>query len=186
MSRPYPLPWQSPAVITPASRCAMGNAIRETGAGAAASGVSPWSSTANLLLAFPFVLDIATPIYKMFNIGGSAASGNFEVGILDDAFNKIVSSGSVANTNASAPNIVDTTDVVLPPGLYYGAASCDVTTTNRWFRWSASTSAFWQAAGCWQQASAGPGSFPNPATPADFSTVGFPLFGFITRTVFDV
>ena len=157
--------------------------------GAPASGASPWSDAASSVLAFPFVLEAQTTIYKGFAVTGSAPGSNFEVGVLDASFNKLVSSGSVSGgAVASVPVMADVTDTILPPGLYYAGMSCDATTTGRWSRWSLATlgTAVWMAAGCWKQASAGPGSFPTTATPADLTNVAFPLFGLITRSVFDL
>lgn len=180
----------SPPTITLSSRLSLGGAISRLGAGAAASGASPWSGAANVLLAFPFVLEVQTTIYKGFAVTGASPGSNFEVGVLDAAFAKIVSSGSISGgAVANIPVMADLTDTTLPPGLYYAGMSCDATTTGRWARWSIATTgaAFWQSYGCWQQASAGPGSFPSPtATPADIANVAFPLFGLITRSVFDV
>lgn len=183
-------PMPSPPLITAASRIALGHGQAATTATAPVSGTSPWSDAANTLLAFPFMLEVQTTVYKGFAVTGSAANAgtNFEVGILDSAFNKIVSSGSVSQggTN-SVPVVADLTDTTLPPGLYYAAMSCDNTTTNRWTRWTVATigTLKWQSLGCWKQASAGPGSFPTTATPADLTNTAFPVFGLITRSVFD-
>ena len=185
MSRPITSQRPSPPVILPCSR--VGTYARALFSSSPGSGVSPWSAGANDLLAFPFVLEATTTIYKGFACTGSAAGSNFEVGILDADYNKIVSSGSVSGgAVASVPVMADFTDVTLPPGLYYAGMSCDATTTNRWTRWSASITGLFQSAGFWKQASAGPGSFPTTATPADLTNVAFPLFGLITRSVFDV
>lgn len=181
-------PLDSPPLITLGSRLAAGAGLRMLGAGAASSGASPWSDAANSVLAFPFVLEKQTTIYKGFGVTGTSPSGNFEVGIFDDAFAKIVSSGSVAaGAVASIPVMADLTDTTLSSGLYYAGMSFDATTTNRWFRWSVATTgtAFWQLLGCFKHASAAPGSFPSTATPADMTNVAFPLFGLITRSVFD-
>jgi len=188
MARPVGFPRPSPPLITLGSRVSMGSSLRTT-AVAPATGASPWSDAANTLMAFPFMLETTTTIYKGFAVTGSSPGSNFEVGILDDAYNKIVSSGSVSGgAVASVPVMADFTDVTLPPGLYYAGMSCDATTTGRWFRWTLGTigTALWMSLGCWKQASAGPGSFPSPtATPADLTNVAFPLFGLITRSVFD-
>lgn len=150
---------------------------------------SPWSDAANKLIAFPFWLDVPTTIYKGFAVNGTSPGGNFEIGVLDASFNKLVSSGSVASgAGGSVPVMADVTDTKLPPGLYYAAMSHDATTASRYFGWTLATTGatFYQSFGCWQQAAAGPGSFPTTATPADVSNVSFPLFGLITRSVFDV
>lgn len=190
MARPRGFPLPSPPTITPASRLALtGTFLYKAVSATAGSGISPWSDAANTLLAFPFVLEVQTTFYKGFCMTGSAAGGNFEVGILDDSYAKIVSSGSVsAGVTASVPVVADFTDVTLPPGLYYAGMSSSITTTNAWTRWSVGTVgiALWMSVGCWKMAASGPGSFPTTATPADITNVAFPLFGLITRSVFDV
>lgn len=179
----------SPPVITIASRLSVGLGLARFGVTLPASGASPWSGAANVLLAFPFVLEVPTTIYKGFALAGASPGSNFEVGITDDAYNKIVSSGSISGgAVASVPVMADLTDTTLPPGLYYAGMSCDATTTGRWFQWTVATigNALYQSLGCWQQAAAGPGSFPTTATPADITNVAWPVFGLITRSVFDV
>jgi len=188
MARPIGFPRQSPPVITLLSRLSLAP-VRSISTSTFASGTSPWSDAANTLLAFPFVLEAQTTIYKGFAVTGAGTiSNNFEIGILDADYNKLVSSGSVsAGSTVNIPVMADITDTILPPGQYYAGMSCSVTTTGQWFRLAGVNNFAWQALGCWKQASAGPGSFPSPtATPADLTNVAFPLFGLITRSVFDV
>lgn len=177
---------QSPPVITLASRCAWARGA--FAAGSAASGISPWSDAANSILAFPFVIECQTTFYKGFWVNGSAAGGNSEVGIWDDAFNKIVTTGSIVGTGNSVPQAADITDTTLPPGLYYAGMAHNATTTNQLFRWSVATIgiALWMSIGCWKQGGITLGSLGATATPADLSNVAFPVFGLITRSVFDV
>lgn len=188
MTRPVGLRMPpSPPAITWACRLAFPSNVGRLSNVSPASGTSPWSGAANVLIAFPFVLEAPTTIYKGFAVTGSAPGNNFEIGITDSAYNKIVSSGSVSGgAVALVPVMADLTDTTLPPGLYYAAMSCDATTTNRWYR-IASQTYEWQALGCWQQAAAGPGSFPSPTcTPADITNVALPVFGLIARSAFDV
>lgn len=186
MARPIGSPLPSPPTIVPGSRVSC-TPMRSLTSGPA-SGASPWSDAANTILAFPFVLEATTTIYKGFAVTGASPGSNFEVGILDASYNKIVSSGTTAGgAVASVPVMADLTDTTLPPGLYYTAMSCDATTTGRWTRWAPTNGiAYLMSLGCWKQAAAGPGSFPTTATPADLTNLAFPLFGLITRSVFDV
>lgn len=180
----------SPPIISPASRLSFGGALSRLGVGAAASGASPYSDAANAMLAFPFCLEVATTIQKGFLLNGTAGGGASEIGIYDDAFNRLCTT----NTFTPAVNSVPTsqamaTVVTLPPGLYYGALAHGATTTGQLFRWSVATIGIglWQSLGCFRQAAVTPGSpgLPATATPADITTISFPVFGFITRTVFD-
>lgn len=190
MSRNYGLrPLPTPPIFTITSRCSLGGAVSRTGAGAAASGVSPWSDAANCLLVFPFVLEIPTQFFKGFWVNGSAAGGNTEVGIWDEGFNKLVTTGSVLGTGNSVPQsnaFASSVQPILPPGLFYAGIAHSATTTNQLFRWSVGTAGnFWQAMGCWKQAGITLGSLAATATPGDMTNAGFPLFGLITRSVFD-
>jgi hypothetical protein len=154
-----------------------------------ASGASPWSDAANCLLAFPFVLESQTTFYKGFWVNGSAAGGNTEVGIWDDAFNKLVTTGSVAGASNSVPQaaaFASSATPTLSPGRYYAGIAHSATTTNQLFRWSAGTAGnYWQALGCWRQSGITLGSLAATATPGDMTNAGFPLFGLITRSGFD-
>jgi hypothetical protein len=177
----------SPPTITPACRLSLGGAIARTGAGAAASGASPWSDAANCLLACPFVLETKTTFYKGFWVNGTAAGGNTEVGIWDSAYNKITTTGSVAGSGNSVPQVAAlAATTTVPPGNYYMGIAHSATTTGQLYRWAAALSAYWQALGCWKQASITLGSLAATATPGDMTNVAFPIFGLITRSVFDV
>jgi hypothetical protein len=182
-----PLP--SPPVITLGSRLSVGCSFlaRTGGTTAAATGASPWSDAANCLLAFPFILEAAqTAFYKGFWVNGSSTGGNSEVAIYDGAYNKIISTGSVGNATNSVPqSAAFSSTVTLPPGAYYACMAHDATTTNHFARWT-SLKVYYQMVGCWKQASITLGSLPSTATPADMTNAAFPLFGLITRSVFDV
>jgi len=181
----------SPPIITIASRLSVGGAFARIGAGVAATGASPWSVTANSILAFPFVLETQTICYKGVWVNGGTVGSNYEVGIWDNAAspNKIITTGSVAAAgSANVPQAAAfTSTVTLPPGQYYAGIAHNATTTAHISRWSLATTgaAFWQSFGCWLQAGITLGSLAATATPADMTNVAFPLFGIITRTVFD-
>jgi hypothetical protein len=190
MSRPIGIAnLPSPPTITLSSRLALGGAISRMGVGAAASGISPWSDAADFVLAFPFVLEApSTTFYKGFWVNGTAAGGNSDVAIYDEAYSLITSTGSVGGTGNSVPQAAALgTTVTLPPGRYYAGMSHSATTTNQLFRWSIATTgiAFWMAAGCWKFSDNVPISSAT-ATPADLTNVAFPVFGLITRSAFDV
>lgn len=189
MSRRYGLkPMESPPVITLASRCAFGAQLQGWIAAAASSSTSPWSDAANTMLAFPFVVEADTPVNKFFWLNGASVGGNSEVVLYDDAFGKVgTSTGSQAGSGASVPQAFAPSGgaFTIPPGLYYCAMAHSATTTGQLYRWPAATAGIWQAVGCWKQAVT-LGSLPATATPADITNVAMPVFGLITRTVFDV
>ena len=62
------------------------------------------------------------------------------------------------------------------------------TTTAQIYRWSIATNGTqtWQSMGCWRQSGITLGSLGSTATPGDMSNIAFPLFGLITRSVFDI
>lgn len=84
-----------------------------------------WPS-ANLAIFVPFRLASSVIVYKMATGAGSTAAGNFDVGIYDSAGNRLVSSGTTAKGN-SAEHILNVTDTVIGPGLYYLAMAADGT-----------------------------------------------------------
>lgn len=173
-------------VITIGSRHSLGQSTRMSASGAAASGATTFA--ANDLLAFPFTLTAPiTNIYKAFWLNGSVPAGNFSVGVYDADYVLLGQTASTAAGTASLPSAV-TLALKLRPGLYYCGLAHSTTGTNEVFRFTVTTlgAGFWKMFGCWKQASVTLATLPNPATPAAYSNVGFPIFGLITRTVFDV
>jgi hypothetical protein len=155
------------------------------------TGVSPWSDAANCLLGVPFQLEAArTTFYKGWWLNGSSAGTTAaEVGIWDEAYNKITTTGSVVGSGNDIPqSSALATTVTLGPGRYYMGMAANQTTTNRWSRFSVATVgvALWQGLGCWKQAAITLGSLAATATPADITNVALPAFGLLTRTVFDL
>lgn len=84
-----------------------------------------WPS-ANLAIFVPFRLAAPVIVYKMATGSGTTAAGNFDIGIYDSAGNRLVSSGTTAK-GASVEHIIDVTDTVIGPGLFYLAMSADGT-----------------------------------------------------------
>lgn len=87
-----------------------------------------WPS-ANLAIFVPVRIPYPVTVYKMVVGCGSGTGGNFDVGIYDSSGNKLVSSGATARPGASQEKVVDVTDTVIGPGLYYFALSADGTNT---------------------------------------------------------
>lgn len=186
-------PWPSPPVIVPGGRLGLGcGAMTRGGFGAPASGASPWSDAANCLLAWPFVLETQTTFYKGFWVNGSGTiGGNREVGIWDDSYNKIVTTGAIAASGTSVPQasvFASSATPTLGPGQYYIGMACSVTTTGNQFRWPVTTigAGIQQGLGCWKQASITLGSLAATATPGDITNIAFPVCGLITRSGYGV
>lgn len=187
MSRNYGLrPLPSPPLITFMSRLSAGAAMSRISA-SPASGASPWSGGADKVLAFPFTLEVSTTFYKVFWVNGSAAGGTADVAIFDDAYKFIVGTGAATTcTGNSVPQAVAlTATTTLPPGLYYCGMTKNDTTTNRVMRWTITTGqCSYMAHGGWLSTDAGPINLD--ATPDDLVASGFPLFGLITRSAYDL
>jgi len=172
------MPLTPPAIIRPTSVCinpfsveSLENTWRiSTNGGASAA----WFS-ANAAVFFPFYVSEPWTARKMFVVNGATASGNLDLGIYDAAGNRLVSSGSTAQSGTSDLQLVDITDTVLQPRtLYYAALAMDGTTGTT-LRFGATVNG--KAMGLHQMASA----FALPAT-ATFATTTtmVPFFGITT------
>ena len=104
-----------------------------------------------------------------------------DLGIYTADGSRIYSTGSTAQSGASAAQFVSPTKVILlSPGRYYLALACDSVTANRGGQAATTTTAVaGRLAGILQQASALP--LPATATFAAMSSAFTPYFG-ITRT----
>lgn len=92
-----------------------------------APGGAAWPS-ANAAIFVPFRVPVPVTITHLAMGTGTGSGGNYDQGIYDEAGNLIISTGSTARPGASQESIVDVTDTVLMPGLYYQAMSVDGTT----------------------------------------------------------
>jgi hypothetical protein len=179
-----PLPYP---VIHLGSPHSAGYSLYQGGTPGSASGTSVFAA-ANEMLAFPFTLTTLphTHINKVWWHNGTSVSANLSVGIYDADFNLMIETASTAQSGTSTPQMVSM-PCKLSPGLYYCALACSSNTTNRLYRWSvAGGASIFKSLGCWKQASITVGALPNPATPVVCTTVGFPTFGLLTRTAFDL
>lgn len=91
----------------------------------AASSVA-WNS-ANYAVYVPLLLATSVTVYKITMGDGTLTGGNFDVGIYNSIGTKLVSSGATARAGASQEQVIDITDTVIGPGLYYVAMSADGT-----------------------------------------------------------
>jgi hypothetical protein len=175
----------SPPVITLASRISAGAAVRMTGSTNPATGNNPFAI--NDMLAFPFVLSAATTIYKAFWQNGSVAGSSYALAVYNAEFVLLGQSTPTTGVTNNSTQVV-TLAMKLPPGLFYCAMASDSGTVNRLFRWSVTTlgAGMWKSFGCWRQASVTVATLPNPAAPVACNNVGFPVYGLITRSGFDV
>lgn len=121
-----------------------------------------WPS-ANLAIAYPISLGVATRVRKFGWLNGGTASGNIDVGLYTAAGTRIASTGSTAQAGTNTIQHIDVSDFDLAPGLYYLAMAMDNTTgTNQ--AMATWTTAVARMVGVVEMASAFP--LPTTFTPA--------------------
>lgn len=144
---------------------------------AAASGNWP---SANLAIYIPFWLPWPYSVRRVFWANGATLTGNKDFGIYSAEGTRIYSTGSTAESGASAIQYTTPSpDILLSPGRYYFALSCSATTGHGW---QVSTGAAAEArhGGLLQQATAVP--LPATMTPASFTGTVMPLCGITSTT----
>ncbi len=114
---------------------------------------------ANLAFFIPVRFTREEVIRKFYWMNGATVSGNVDCGLYAPDGTKIVSTGSTAQSGTTAIQIVDTTDTVVGPGLFYLALACD-NTTAAFGMASSFTNPMIQILGCAEVAT----SFILPAT----------------------
>jgi hypothetical protein len=161
----------TPAVISPFSRLA--------GTWAASTSIAstaPVSSTsvANDAVYIPFWIPQTAVFVSGLVYNGSAPAGNCDIGIYDEAGNRLGSTGATAKSGASAiQRIALTASVTLTPGRYYMGYSESASTANSVFAWAAAVP-MGRYVGMYRQATAHP--LPNPATFATWASAIIPVF----------
>lgn len=123
---------------------------------------SPWP-TNNLVLYIPFSPPRTEDVVRVGWVNGSTASANIQVGIYDAAGNRLVTSGTVAQSGTAAVQTSTVAAVRISQGLryYFGVAGETATTVT--FQGTGTTI----VAGCGQALglmSETPGAFGLPAT----------------------
>lgn len=147
--------------------------------GLATPGSAIWPA-ANRAYFVPFKIYTPVTMVKMFVMNGVAVSGNFDIGIYDEAFTRLVSSGSTAQSGTTTLQVVDITDTLLGVGLFYMALVFD-NNTAQVNRRNGPGFASLKGFGQFQQSTAFP--LPTPATPASLTTSFLPLFGCTTEPI---
>lgn len=83
-----------------------------------------------LALYYPVLVPRAITVYQAAWLNGATVAGNVDVGVYDEAGNRMVSTGSTLMAGASVPQTVDIADTLLSPGLYYMAFVSDSATAT--------------------------------------------------------
>lgn len=149
-----------------------------SGANLTWSGTGAWPA-ANRALYVPFTVPETYNAQKMFVYNGTH-SGNADIGIYDESWNRLVSTGSTASSGDGALQEFDITDTLLYRGRYYfGLAFDNGTVTIR--RVTTGAAALCSAWGMAQQATAF--ALPSTAIPAIISSDYIPLVGIAGRTL---
>jgi hypothetical protein len=145
----------------------------------AATGGGAWPA-ANRALLVPF--EIASPrvVTEIVWYNGSGISGNVDAGIYTTAGGRIVSTGSTAQSGSTAQQVVDITDTLLLPGVYYMALAMD-NGTGTIVRWQNYGTQQLIASGMQQAATAFP--LPDPVTLANPATNYVPCMALGFQTV---
>lgn len=163
----------------------LGTHSLDSGGGLArAMGLSLTASTAwpsaNLAIYVPVPVYRLVTIAKMAVNNGTAVSGNIDVGIYDATWNRLVSSGSTAQSGTSAIQIFDITDTTLNPGLYYIGVALDNTTGTLAGYVFTGGSLEIRSFAVYQQASAF--ALPNPFVGAAMAQTLIPLVSMTPKT----
>lgn len=131
--------------------------------------------TANRSLFFPFILQNPVVCKKAYVHNGVTINGNFDVGIYDKAGVRLFSLGSTAQSGADVLQIIDITDFIIGPDLFYLAFSQNSSTGTYFRSQTATFSTDLRLCGVVQE-----GVFPLPAQ-ATFVALAdsrIPNFGF--------
>jgi len=84
--------------------------------------------TQYLALYVPMRIGSQRIVRKLGISNGATASGNLDLGLYDAKGTLLVSTGSTAQSGEAIEQIIDVTDTLISPGIYYIAAAMDGTT----------------------------------------------------------
>lgn len=94
-------------------------------AGRAIQGGSISFSVANRAYYHPIYLPFGCIVTQLWWINGTTGGGNVDCGVYSRAGDRLVSTGSTAQSGTNALQIVNVTDTILDIGWYYLAVACD-------------------------------------------------------------
>ena len=130
---------------------------------------------ANRALYFPILIDRFCKITQMWCFNGTVEKGKIDMGIYDEAKNRLVNKGLTTQTGTSTLQLLDITDTTLVPGLYYFAITATSTETT-FFRGVINVLKQ-RAHGVQQQALGAEVELPTTATFANPASTYIPVFG---------
>lgn len=133
-------------------------------------GIAPASTTfptANKVIYVPIVVPELITVNQMKCWNGAAVSGNIAMGVYDISGNRLINTGTTAHATVSDWQIINVTDTVLYPDLYFLALTCS-NTTSAFACWTVGNSGIAQVAESIGLRFETPGVFGLPTT-ATFS-----------------
>lgn len=132
--------------------------------------------TANVALYMPVVIPEAGYATKLWwAVSNGAGGGNMDIGIYDESYNRLVSSGSTAIGTSQGTTVVDITDTLLQPGRYYVGLASDTSSGTSTLIGFAPAAGICQALGVIRQTSAF--ALPSTATPVITTHAALPTCG---------
>lgn len=134
----------------------------------------------NRALYLPLYIDRPGMVTKFWTLNGAAAAGNVDIGLYDRNYNRLSSTGAIAQAGTNVIQEYDVTDFAIVRGVYFLGLAASLTTTT-FFMQTQAVGAVFNGMGITQQASALP--LPNPAVPAQQVTTFVPIAGIAFRTL---
>jgi hypothetical protein len=131
---------------------------------------------ANVVMYVPFVTNSPLTVTRLW-WWVSAAAGNIDLGIFDDAGLKLVSTGTTLVAGSSVIQSVDVTDTVIPKGSYYFGLVASTVTTLTISRFDPAAGIA-QGLGCLEQTLGGL-PLPSNATFAKYTRAYVPTCGLV-------
>lgn len=145
-------------------------------AGAGAWTTGTWSNSANRAMYLPCVFPVRCTLYALRFLGGNT-TGNYDLGVYDEKFNRLASKGSTAMS--AAIQTLTLPELVVPAGTLLYAALALSNTSGTLARISFSTTWPAEAGGCASEDSALP--LPSSGTPVSTAIPSIPLFAWGVR-----
>lgn len=143
---------------------------------------SSGTATGSRIYYIPLHIDAVFQVNALYVVNGAAVSGNIDIGLYTANFNKVVSTGSIAQAGTNGPQLQTVTSTSIPAGLYYYAVVAD-NGVSTFFRLALTTATGNRGFACALQNA----TFPLPAsgTPATIDGTNFDyVFGGATSETF--
>lgn len=139
--------------------------------------------TANLAIYVPIRVQWQVVLRKLWLAPTTTATtGNLDVGLYTSGGTRIISAGNTNKAAGTAEQIIDVTDTVIYPGLYFMALVCS-NNTDTFSKGTAVTAPFFAAMGCLSEALGSAVLGTTASWSVDQTNAFYPIMGFSTGTV---